>query len=174
MPYLRLEGAKQNDPHSDDGKEAMRKGMQGLETVLQHHPENWSARWMLGKAQQAQNKHEEAYQSFRAAHKNVLSNRDVLRELSLECLHTKRFSEAVHYCHVAMEFDPDDSTLLPNMAVAKLFSGNVEDAERWAKKAIAKIPDDVPARAVMQLVNEIRAGKRNIPTDFNKLCKGEE
>lgn len=170
---MRLEGAVQKDPNSEEGKEALRVGMEGLETVLRYNPSNWPAYWMLGKAQQAQNRHEEAYQSFRLSHRNVLTNHDVLRELGLECLHTKRFSEAVHFCHVAIEFDPDDATLWPNMAVAKLFNSNLEEAEQWAKKAIAKMPDDIPANTVLRLIGEIKAGKRSIPTDFDKLCRGE-
>lgn len=174
MPYLRLEGSVQKDPNSEEGKEALRKGMEGLETILRHNPANWPGRWMLGKAQQALNQHENAYQSFLAAHRSVLTKHDVLRELGLECLQTKRFSQAVHYCHVAIEFDPEDATLWPNMAVAKLFNGNVDEAEQWAKKALAKIPDDVPASTVLRVITEIKAGTRGIPTDFDKMCRGEE
>lgn len=175
MPFLRLEGPhQQRDPNSEEGRESLRKGMDGLATVLSHSPSNWAARWMLGKAQQALNQHEEAYQSFLAAHRSVLTKHDVLRELGLECLQTKRFSQAVHFCHVAIEFDLDDTTLWPNMAVAQLFNGRLDEAEHWAKKALAKLPDDIPATTVLRIVGEVRAGTRGIPTDFNKLCRGEE
>jgi tetratricopeptide (TPR) repeat protein len=171
---LRLEGSQQSDPNSEQGKESLRKGMEGLKVIITNNPSNWPAHWMLGKAYQTLNQHEEAYKSFLAAHRNVLTKHDVLRELGLECLQTKRFSQAVHYCHVAIEFDLEDATLWPNMAVAMLFNNRLDEAEHWAKKALAKIPDDIPATTVLRIVGEIRAGTRGIPTDFDKLCRGEE
>jgi Tfp pilus assembly protein PilF len=174
MPYIRLEGAIQSDPDSDQGKQAIQKGIEGLEAVIRHTPSNWPAHWMLGKVRQAQNEHEEAYQSFLTAHRIVLTKHDVLRELGLECLHTKRFAQAVHYCHVAIEYDLEDTTLWPNMAVAKLFHGKLEEAERWANKALAKIPGDLPATMVLKRLAEIKAGTKNAPDDFDKWCRGEQ
>lgn len=174
MEYLHLEGAAQSNVNSDQGREALKKGIEGLQTVLKHSPGSWNAGWMLGKAQQALQQHEQAYQSFLTAHRNILTNQNVMRELALECLQTKRFSQAVHYCHVAMEFDPDDYSLWPNMAVAQLFNGNILEAEQWANKALDKLPGDEPATTVLSIVGDIKAGKRTIPTDFTLLQRGEQ
>jgi tetratricopeptide (TPR) repeat protein len=174
MPYLRLEGAEQCDVDSEQGKESLRKGIEGLQTVLRFSPASWNAGWMLGKAQQALQQHEQAYQSFLTAHRNILTNQNVMRELALECLQTKRFTQAVHYCHVAMEFDPEDYSLWPNMAVAQLFNGKLDEAEQWANKALAKIPGDEPATTVLAIVADVRAGKRSIPTDFSLVQRGEQ
>lgn len=178
MPYIRLEGSggtsTRMTPAIDaelpgDAREALLKGVAGLETVLKFNPENWPARWMLGKAKQALGLHEESYAAFLTAHRNVLTNQNVMRELALECLQTKRFKQAVHYCHVAMEFDPEDYTLWPNMAVAQLFNGNIDEAETWAKKSLSKIPGDEIAITILKIIGEIREGKREIPTDFTLL-----
>lgn len=174
MPYLHLEGADQSDVNSEAGRDALKKGIEGLQTILKFSPASWNAGWMLGKAQQALQQHEQAYQSFLKAHRSILTNQNVMRELALECLQTKRFSQAVHYCHVAMEFDPEDFSLWPNMAVAQLFNGNILEAEQWAKKALDKIPGDEPATIVLSLVGDIKAGKRTIPTDFTLLQRGEQ
>jgi tetratricopeptide (TPR) repeat protein len=166
MPYLHLEGKDQIDPRSEEGKTAMIEGIRGLEVVLTSYPKNWPALWMLGKAQQALELHEEAYNSFLASHRLVLTNQDIMRELALECLHTKRFSQAVHYCHVAVEFAPEDYTLWPNMAVADMFNGNIDRAEKWANKALEKIPGDMPSLNVLKIIAEFREGRRSLPTDF--------
>jgi len=167
MPYLRLEGAEQSDPVK--GQAELQKGVDGLQIVLSFNPDNWPARWMLGKAKQAQGLHEESYAAFLTAHRNILTNQNVMRELALECLQTKRFKQAVHYCHVAMEFDPDDYSLWPNMAVAQLFNGSVDEAETWANKSLTKIPNDEPAINVLKIIGEIREGKRGVPTDFSLM-----
>lgn len=167
MPYIRLEDSEQGDLAV--GKSALDEGIKGLEIVLQENPDNWSARWMLGKAKQALGLHEESYVAFLTAHRNVLTNQNVMRELALECLQTKRFKNAVYYCHVAMEFDPEDYSLWPNMAVAQLFNGNVDDAEIWAKKSLDKIPGDEPALNVLKIIDEIKKGIRGIPDDFTLM-----
>ena len=157
-----------------EGRRILNASIVGLRTVLANNPNNWSARWMLGKAQQALKQHEQAYESFLEAHRDVLTNENVMRELALECLQTKRYSQAVHYCHVAIEFSPEDYSLWPNMATAHLFNKNLDEAESWAKKSLEKIPDDEPAMAVLKMVKEIRAGKRPIPTDFAALENDED
>ena len=172
MPYLRLEGEGdevKKDPSSEEGQQVLNASILGLQTVLEHNPQNWAARWMLGKAQQALQLHEAAYESFLKAHRNIRTNEDVMRELALECLQTKRFSQAVHFCHVAIEFEPDDFTLWSNMAMSQLFNKNIDNAETWAKKTLEKIPDDEPASVVLKLIKEIRDGTREIPTDFSDL-----
>lgn len=171
VPYIRLEG---DDLPKDQklAKESLEKGMVGLKTVLSFNPDNWSARWMLGKAMQALGFHEEAYNEFLTAHRKV-PDQHIMRELALECLETKRFTQAVYYCHVAIEFAPDDYTLWPNMALAQLFNGNIENSENWANKSLQKIPDDKPALNILKIIAEIKSGKRKTPTDFSDLQNEE-
>ena len=169
MPYLKLEGAKQLDANTEEASETLKQGLRGLQTIVCENPNNWSAYWMIGKIYQVRGNHEEAYQSFLKSHRGVLTQQDVMRELGLECLHTKRFSQAVHYCHAAIEFAPDDYSLWPNMATSQLFNQNLVEAEKWAKKSLEKIPDDEPAKNVMKMVEEIKDGKREFPTDFAAL-----
>lgn len=169
MPFIRLEDSEYGDPAN--AELSLYKGIEGLEIVLQANPDNWPARWMLGKAKQALGLHEESYVEFLAAHRSVLTNQNVMRELALECLQTKRFKQAVHYCYVAMEFDPNDYSLWSNMAVAKLFNGDIKDAETWARKTLEKIMIDPPAQNVLKLISEIKEGKRSVPIDFSTMEK---
>jgi tetratricopeptide (TPR) repeat protein len=128
--------------------------------------------WMLGKAYQALGDHEQAFQCFLSAHKHVLTDQNVLRELALECLHTKRFDQAAYYCNAAMEFDLNDYTLWPNMAVARMMQGRLDEAEGLAKRALEKLPEDEPAKNVLKIIGEVREGKRPLPEDFAALERG--
>jgi tetratricopeptide (TPR) repeat protein len=167
IPYIRLDGVKEViDP--EKAEESLKKGIDGLQKVLEINPDNWSARWMLGKAMQALGFHERAYEEFLTAHKKV-SDQHIMRELALECLETNRFTQAVYYCHIAMEFDPNDYTLWSNMALAQLFKGDVDNAEKWANKSLEKIPGDLPALNILKIIADIKSGKRKIPSNFSAL-----
>lgn len=169
IPYIRLEDSNQGDPNSEEGKASLIEGIKGFETVISFSPANWSAHWMIGKAQQALQQHESAYNAFLKAYRNSLTDENVMRELAIECLQTKRFQQAVHYCYVAMEFALEDYTLWPNMAVAQMFNGNLEESESWAKKSLVRLPGDVVATNVLRIIAEIRDGKRPQPNDFSAL-----
>ena len=171
IPHIKLENS-QNEIVQTSKEEKVRilkEGIAGMETVIKHSPSNWPARWLIGKAKQSLELHEEAYQSFLAAHRIILTDQDVMRELALECLHTKRFKEAIYYCNSAIEFNAEDFTLWANMAISQLFNENIELAEKWAKKTLEKIPKDEPSINIMKIINEIKEGKRTIPTDFQTL-----
>lgn len=78
---------------------------------------------------------------------------------------------AVYYCHSAHEFNPLDYTIWANMAVAKLFQQKLDDAEHWANKCLQKLSNDEVSLCVLKFIEEIRAGARTIPTDFNEFGK---
>lgn len=172
LPYIRLEGPSDRPaPDLSLATENLRKGIEGFKQVIAENPESWVAYWMLGKAHQALEEDEEAYQAFLAAHKIKVVEENVMRELALECLRTKRFDMAAYYCQGAQEFDPEDYTLWANMAVAKLFQHKLDAAEQWANRCLQKLPNDEPSMQVLRIVKEIRAGTRAMPTDFNELEK---
>lgn len=168
LPYIRLEGVDAK-PIDSIAEEVMQKGIEGFKSVTRFNPNNWAAYWMMGKTHQALNENEEAYQAFLLAHNIHLGEQNVLRELALQCLKTKRFDLAAFYSQGAQEFDPEDYTLWANMAVAKLFQQKLDDAETWANKALSRLPGDEPSLRVLQFVKEIRDGLREFPQDFDVL-----
>lgn len=169
MPYIHLEGVEEEPFDEKVAEENLRKGIDGFSKVLGQHPDNWTAHWMLGKAHQALGEHAEAYQAFLDAHDVNLGDENILRELALECLQLQRFDLAVYYCQVAQEFDPIDPTLIANMAVAKLFQNKLEEAENWANKCLAKIPNDYPSSRVLHIIQEVKSGIRSVPTHLSEL-----
>lgn len=169
LPYLNLEGhTNKLDDTSEEGQNILKQGLDGFNLLLQHVPTNWSVLWLLGKIHQSLREHEKSYESFLNAHRNVLTEQNIMRELALECLYTKRFSQAVYYCDAAMKFDFEDLTLWSNMAICQLMNANIDEAEKWAKKTLNKNKDELASK-VLLFVEEIRLNKRSIPDDFKKL-----
>lgn len=169
LPYIHLEGPLQSVADPAMAEENLRKGIEGFNSIISENPNNWVAHWMIGKAYQALDENEKSYQEFLLAHQIKLSEPNVLRELALQCLRTKRFGEAVYYCQGAQEFDPEDYTLWANMAVAKMFQLKFVEAEQWANKCLRKIPEDQPSLQVLKIIREVNAGTRTAPTDFDEL-----
>jgi len=171
VPYIRLEGnpkdAVKNDPAT--AWQALREGIKGLEEVVAFNNQNWAALWMIGKAYQALDENEKSYESFLAAHRVALTEGNILRELALQCLKTKRYDNAAYYCAGAQEFDPNDYTLWANMAVAKMFLNKLDEATDWANRCLAKLPEDGPSLTVLRLIKEIKEGTRQLPEDFDVL-----
>lgn len=166
MQFIHLEGnSNQSDLNLPENRALLQTAMDGLNSIIEANPDNWAAKWMLGKSLQALSLHEEAYVLFLKAHRSNLTNQTILRELAFECLCTKRYSQAVYYCNSAIEFDIDDYSLWPNMAVALLFDGKLKEARKWIDKSVGKIPDTSTMR-VAEWISEIEVGKCEIPTDF--------
>src|SRR6185312_10454776 len=81
----------------DDGRAQsdLREGLAYMDIVVGLRPDNFAAWWVRGKAQQALNDHESAYDSFRRSYAINDQNPDVGRELVSECLQTGRTGDAV-------------------------------------------------------------------------------
>lgn len=168
FPYLNLEGHEKLDHNNEQGKESLKQGIEGFNLLLEHSPKNWAALWILGKIYQVMGDHEKSYKALLRSHHNILSEQNVMRELALECLYTKRFSDAVYYLNTAIKFDSEDTTLWSNMAICQLFNNNLKEARNWANKTLDKIEDSV-ATKVLFFLQEIESNKRSIPTDFGIL-----
>lgn len=167
MPYLILEG--QQRKKLDEAE--MKRGMDGLFLVLAH-ANSWPTHWVLGKCYQALGKHEESYQHFLASHQSALDEQDVMRELCLECLRTKRLNEAAYYAKAAHEFAPDDFSLWSNMAACYLFTNQLDEAEKWAEKTLEKI-DDPSAANILKIAKMVREGGEISLDDIDKIISIE-
>jgi tetratricopeptide (TPR) repeat protein len=133
-PHMRLHG--RIAPVDGRAAKDLREGVGYLDVVVGLKPDNWAASWVRGKAQQALNEHEAAYDSFRRAYEIDESNPDVGRELAAECLETGRASEAVRIAQALTARAPKDAGLLANLALAHLINGQLDEAARAARDGI--------------------------------------
>ncbi|RTK96320.1 MAG: tetratricopeptide repeat protein [Neisseriaceae bacterium] len=156
------------------------ESMNGFKSIIEKFPKSGltaDCHWMIGKIFDLKNNNEESYNSFILA-KNIyaklfiakkISSRvfsDSMREISLQCLKTKRYDEAVYFANTALEFSPKDYTLLSNLSVTKLFQGRLDEAKKIAIKCQKKFPEDFPSKTVLFAVKQIKNKVCDVPKTF--------
>ncbi|MEI8269787.1 MAG: tetratricopeptide repeat protein [bacterium] len=176
VPYL---SKKENIDLADMEKD-LTESMKGFKSIIKNFPKSAmtaDCHWMIGKILDLRNKHEESYNSFILS-KNIYSKlfvakkissrvfSDSMREISLQCLKTKRYDEAVYFANTALEFSPKDYTLLSNLSVTKLFQGRLDEAKKIAIKCQKKLPDDFPSKTVLFAVKQIKNKVCDVPKTF--------
>lgn len=166
-PYVILLG---KSPRSDKNKETrLLEGIRYLDAVTQINPDNFGAFWFKGKAYQALNQHEQAYQAFEKSFELNKQNPDVARELMLECLDLGKGQRAVEVALHALSQDKKDTGLIANLALAYLFNADLDLASKAIGKAIAAAPSDQINQNVKKIINEVISGKRPQPKKHSDL-----
>lgn len=140
-----------------------------LGEVVQIHPTNWAAMWLLGKVYQRLGDHEGGLHWFARAHRVNPDHEDVAREASIEAMEAGRPEEAVPFAVRAIEANPDEPGLRSNLALCLLFSGNPRDAHSVAADALRRDPSDQITTQVAGIINEVLAGIRPCPRHMRDL-----
>ena len=166
-PHMRLAGRNPN--LSAQALADLREGIRYLDMVLNVASNNWAAWWVRGKAEQALTNHESAYESFHSSYIINSQNRDVGRELVLECLETGRASEAVQVAEAICEREPKNAGLLANLALAYLIDGQVEKAMRSAEAALQSDTSDPITKCVKIRIADVQAGRLSQPSCLSDL-----
>lgn len=143
-----------------------RRAAELLERALTISPDNWNALWSLGKARQALEEHEAAYDAFAAAYALQPDHPDVCRELCQECIVLGRSEEAVATSRRACELEPDDPGLLANLALAYLIDGQVDAALASVREAVTRDPADEVTSRLRLLVEAVAAHEIEAPTKW--------
>jgi tetratricopeptide (TPR) repeat protein len=147
----------------------------GIDDLLRHvdaKPDSWPALWIAGKGKQALGEHAAAAALFGRAAVINPTQVDVRREHALALQEAGDFAGAVAAAHAACATDPSDAGLVCNLALAQLFAGDVAAAHASAARAVAMDGDDRINRKVLELITEVRDGKRKRPTSPSELEKG--
>jgi tetratricopeptide (TPR) repeat protein len=159
--HLTLHG---QDPAPSSAKEAeVREGIRCLQRAVAIQSRSWPVWWMIGKGHQSLDEHERACDAFRQANRLCRDNADVPRELSLECLHVGKFSEAVEVARQAVRIDRSDAGLQANLALALLLAGDVDEALDQAEQASARDPTDEINCFLLGVIREVKEGRRPQP-----------
>src|SRR6185295_5395605 len=155
-PYLPLvNGITPGKPVDLDDIE---RGRRLLTRALDLSPNNWSALWFLGMASRVAGYKGDAYDALRRAYAIKPDHVDVGRELVLQCCINGRGAEAVQVSGRVLALKPEDGGLLSNHALALLLAGEVGRARFFASKAEIAAPDNVGARGVAQVIEDVIAG----------------
>lgn len=164
QPYLPLGNGL--TPGKPVDLEDIARGRRLLARALDLSPNNWSAFWFLGLACRVAGFKDEAYDALRRAFAIKPDHVDVGRELVLQCCINGRGAEAVQVSSRVLALKPEDGGLLSNHALALLLAGEVGRARFFASKAEIAAPENLAARGVAQVIEDVIAGKMPRPTKW--------
>jgi tetratricopeptide (TPR) repeat protein len=150
-PYLRFREAEAAGKSVDTGEERKRVA-DALEKLEQHvaaAPGSWQGAWLLAKARTSISGAESAWADWERAAAAHPRQPEIARDYSLELLLVDRVAEARRVARAIHEAHPDDATLLCNLAVAEVLSGDLAEARRCCDASLALDPSD-PVAATLK------------------------
>jgi len=165
-PFLHL--GNRPSRQTFDGNEALRSGIGTLKAVYNENSSangKWAILWLMGKAYEALDEHENSYLAFQAASKLNSSNIEILRELAASCLKTGKNQEAILVARAAVKLASDNASLVANLAVALLVNNQLNDALRVAQEALALSPSDPRIKTLLP-----RIESRIAETEANSIA----
>jgi tetratricopeptide (TPR) repeat protein len=164
-PYIIIQGRPSRKPNTDK----IREGIKYLDAVTKINPENWAAFWMKGKAYQALRHPQSAYNEFKKSFDIQKENPDVARELTIEALNLGKGEEGVEIAKHALTLKPNNPGLMANLGLAYLINGEIDNAEDITKKAINLDPLDEINKQILDIIEEVKSGKRAQPRKYSDL-----
>jgi tetratricopeptide (TPR) repeat protein len=169
QPYLRLLGAPDRKAPSGKARHRLERGIDLLNAVVTYNPTNWSAYWLMGKAYQALDESQKAYDAFGKSYAIQKENPDVAREYMFECLELGKVDEAVPIAEHALSLRPTDGGLHANLAIAYTLAGRIADAQSAIDKALRIAPSDKISLGISRRIQQIADGKRPQPRNIREL-----
>jgi Flp pilus assembly protein TadD len=143
-----------------------------LDRVVEMNPQNWSAFWMRGKAQQALEDHAAALASFvRALELHPIP--DCAREAGIAAAEMGDHALSVGLTRMALKMAPGEPGLLANLGLALLFDNRPAEARPALVEALAGCPSDNVTRALLQATDDVLAGRRSCPHSVRELSADE-
>ncbi|MEM7477121.1 MAG: hypothetical protein AAF483_19230 [Planctomycetota bacterium] len=168
-PYIQLHDNSPKSARSAKGSAEVQRGIQLLTFITQANPENWSAYWIIGKAQQALGATEQAYEAFRASFEIQDENADVAREFMFECLNLGRGKEGVAVALHAVDLEPRNAGLVANLALAHLINADLDAAEDAVNQSLAIDSKDKITNDLAKLIQDVKAGRVAQPNRMSDL-----
>jgi len=164
-PYVQLHSRPVKRPNKDKIKE----GIKYLNAVTKINPNNWAAFWLKGKAYQALEKSQSAYNEFKKAFNIEKENADVARELMIEALNLGKGEEGVEIGKHALSLKPNNPGLMGNLGLAYLIKGEIDNAEDITRQAISLEPQDEINKQILDIIREVKSGKKAQPRKYSDL-----
>lgn len=162
-------GARAHAKLGWSARRRLRRAATCFHKALELAPTNWSTMWALGKIHQRLGDMQTALAWFARAHATNPNQADVAREAGICATQLGVAADAVLYSRAAIAAAPEDAGLVANLALALLIDGQVGEARHAAGEACSRAPQDSASRRVLELVEEVAAGRRPMPTSGRDL-----
>jgi tetratricopeptide (TPR) repeat protein len=140
-----------------------------FDRVLELHPGNWSAMWLVGKVYQRLGNQSTAFTWFVRAHQINPSQPDVAREASLCAMELGRSDDAVFYARGAIECQPSNTGLHANLALAFLLAGRLDEAKSAIHQSVVSNPEDIVSQTVGSMIEHFVATGHKPPGTTSSL-----
>jgi len=147
----------------------LRRALRSLRRVLKSNPDNWSAKWAIGKTYEVLGDPDNSLRWFEHAYRLKPDHADVCREAGLAAMSVGDFEKATDYCRKAIKIRPADPGLYSNLALALLFLARDDEAMGAVNTGLSMDPRDAITHYVKNVVDGVAAGTRPRPQSMNDL-----
>ena len=124
---------------------------------------SFATSWFLGKLELRLGNMDAALTALQQAHALNPDQPDGCRELASVYLELDRAQDALPLARRAAELRPGDAGLDCNLAIILLLTGDVDGARAQAAAALSRDPGDAITGGVLNLIDDVRAGRRPRP-----------
>lgn len=159
-PYMVVVDREPADVTTPEAKKQIAEGIRLLTEVTKQDPQNWSAFWIIGKAEQARRNHAAAESAFQRAFALKPEHSAVGRELMIESICAGHSADAVRVAEKSVSLDPRDPEMLANLALAYLSDGQVAKARRAVNDSIVLEPKDEITHALSREISAVEDGRK--------------
>jgi len=139
-----------------------------LERVLELNSSNFAAMWFLGLAHRLQGDERGAYHWLAKAYHLAPQQRDVGRELAIQCMRMGLGREVLDVSSEVLRQHPGDAGLMANHALALLINGQVAEAKASVAAANLATPGDKKIIAFSNLIDDVANGRTRQPTSWSE------
>jgi len=150
-------------------KRRLRKAMALFHEALKIAPDNYAAKWALGKVHQVLGEHRRSLGWFEEAWSLEKGNADVCREAGLAAMFCGEFLKSLAFTDRAIALKPDDAGLYGNRALALMFLNRDADAIEALVYSLRLNPADRIVLNVRMIVHSVMEGRRPRPRTMKDL-----
>lgn len=159
QPYLVLTDRAAANARTEIGRAQIAGALALLKQVSDARPDHWPSFWLIGKAHQALREHPAAYQAFKQSFALKPLHPDIAREFVIEAICVQATSEAVVAARGVATAHAEDAGLRANLGLSLLANGQLAEAHKVTKEALAMDPNDRITKGLLAEIVEVQAGR---------------
>ena len=126
------------------------KALETIESFIKKNPRLWHGHFIKGWALRRLKRYKEAEDELLRCISCGESNADIYNELSICALEKGDKELAKSYLDAAVDMDPENLTLVSNLAFLHLRDDEFDEAKEWIEKCRKLAPDDSQVRQMMK------------------------